>query len=959
MKELIRALKRHPDLRESFIYYRYLRPNEPRYSDIELPSILKEILKKNGISHLYSHQAEAISRLRKGKNVLVATPTSSGKSLIFNIYTIEMILKDPSTKALYLFPLKALEQDQLKGLYEIITDIDNTLISVEIYDGDTPISKRKRIRANPPNILITNPDMLHMGILANHSSWKGFFEHLSLVVIDEVHVYRGIFGSHMAQILRRLRRICRYYGSDPRFIMLSGTIQNPQTFSRALIGEEADTINISGAPSSGQHFLFFNPVISSNFFSARLFVECIKRGFRTICFTQARKITELIYLWAMQLAPYMKDKISSYRAGFLPEERREIEKSLFRGRLLGVISTSALEMGIDIGYLDVCILVGYPGTIINTWQRTGRVGRKGNESLVVLVAKPDALDQYFMKNPHELFERPFESVILDPTNPYILKDHLSCAASELPLTSKDYSIWRYDLSHILKDMELEGRLICTIDTDTEPEWFSKKMRPHLKINIRTAGESYTIFDRKGHRPIGSIDSIRAFKECHPGAIYLHRGKNYIIEALDTEKKNIIAEETDFSYFTNAHTEKETEILEIQRERDVYQFTVKSGILKVTEKVVGYEKRALPGQELMGIYPLKLPPQIFETKGIWIEIPPHIQRHLESTGFHYMGAIHAIEHAAIGIFPLFSMCDRNDLGGISYTFHPQIKKGAIFLYDGYPGGVGLCEKAFEVVEELMSKTLEITEACECENGCPSCIHSPKCGSGNRPLDKKGAIETLKLLLGKIVPIVGTEQNYSQRKITTEGEKISDTWLNRIIYLDLETQRLAHEVGGWHNAHLMGVSVGVIYDSMDQRFYVFKEDEVDLLIRHLQKADLIVGFNIKRFDYKVLSAYTKLDLSDLNTFDILEYIYKKTGRRLSLDHLARETLNIKKWADGIQAVKWFREGDMKNLIRYCKEDVRITKELFHFGMTQGMLIYRDKYTQRRVRLPVNWNFKIKLI
>ncbi|UCF57818.1 MAG: DUF1998 domain-containing protein, partial [Deltaproteobacteria bacterium] len=710
---------------------------------------------------------------------------------------------------------------------------------------------------------------------------------------------------------------------------------------------------VSGSPKSGQHFLFLNPEASPNFSAARLFVHCIESGFRTIAFTQSRKVTELIHVWVSQLSPGLRGKISSYRAGFMPEERREIEKRLASGDLLGVVSTSALEMGIDIGYLDICLLVGYPGTVINTWQRGGRVGRSGRESLVVLIAKPDALDQYFMRHPDNFFGRSYEAAILDPNNPHVVAAHLPCAASEHPITLADDQFWTKNLSQHLEKLEIEGDLSRT--AEGEPTWFATKRNPHLDVNIRSVGESYTIFEKETGQAIGTIDGFRAFTECHPGAVYLHRARQYLVDHLDLEKKDVIAHQTELKYFTRVRTEKQTEIIQINRTRPEGQFLVREGRLEVTERVIGYEKRALPGQELVGLFPLDLPPQTFETIGFWVEIEPEINKWVEEKGLHYMGGIHAIEHGAIGIFPLFALCDRNDIGGIAYTYHPQVDKSAIFIYDGYPGGVGLAHRAFEVIFQLLERTLDLIKNCECKEGCPSCIHSPKCGSGNKPLDKRAAEMILEFLLGHTslsqfydTDVVKEPEPIQPKKEEPQTEQTEP----RIIYFDLETQKTAQDVGGWQNTHLMRVSVAVIFDSLEKQFLTFTEDEIDDLLTHLESADLVVGFNIKQFDYAVLSAYTGKNFNELNTFDILKDVYQRLGFRLGLDHLAQETLNQAKTADGLQAVEWFKQGEMDKLTEYCRQDVAITRDLFQHGLSHGHLIYRTRQGDRRLRLLVDW-------
>jgi len=896
---------------------------------------------------------ESIGHLRRGSNVLVATPTASGKSLIYNLAVLEEILKNKDNRALYIFPLKALEQDQLKNLAVWLKEIKEAKISVEIYDGDTTPYRRKKIRAEVPQILFTNPDMLHRGILAYHQNWEKLLKNLSFVILDEVHTYRGIFGSHLNQVIRRLKRLCQRYGSSPRFILLSATVSNPKDFGESLIEEDLEVVQSVGAPRAGQHFLFLNPEMSPNFSAARLFVDCVRRGFRTIVFTQSRKVTELIHVWVSRLSPDLRKKISSYRAGFMPEERRQIEKGLASGHLLGVISTSALEMGIDIGYLDICLLVGYPGTIINTWQRGGRVGRSGRESMVVLMAKPDALDQYFMKHPDDLFERSFEAAVLDPHNPYVVEAHLPCAAAETPITLDDRKFWSTDLPARLEKLEREGALRRTVDG--EPAWIASKRNPQRFVNIRSGGETYTIFENETGQAIGTIDGIRAFKECHPGAIYLHRARQYVVDRLVLEKKDIIVHRSLPKYFTRVRSEKETEIIKTHRSRPKGQFLVREGELRVTEVVTGYEKRNLTGQELMGVFPLDLPPQTFETIGFWIEIEPALKDFVDTKGLHFMGGIHAIEHAAIGIFPLFALCDRNDIGGICYPFHPQVGKSAIFIYDAYPGGVGLSQRGFEVVLELLEKTMDHVKSCECEEGCPSCIHSPKCGSGNKPLDKQTALLILEGLLGHtpLSQISKGKEEIEPVSYPPEEDAVHEKEKEpRLLFFDLETQKLAQDVGGWQNTHLMRVSVAVLFDSLEDRFLTYDEDKIDDLLAHLEKADLVVGFNIKNFDYRVLGAYTNRDLKGLPTFDILEYVYKQLGFRLALDHLAKETLNQGKTADGLQAVEWFRRGEMEKLTEYCRQDVAVTRDLFQYGLKNRHLIYREKRSGRRVRLPVDW-------
>jgi len=863
---------------------------------------------------------------------------------------VELLGQEAAGHGLYLFPLKALAQDQ----YQAFVALNQTLpaelqLQAAVYDGDTPSSQRRRIKENLPHLIISNPDMLHLGFLPFHQQWERFFRNLRLVVIDEVHTYRGIFGSHVVQVLRRLQRVCQLYGSQPRYILLSATIENAGDFASRLTGMEFRAVEQNGAPQAGRHFFFVNPDISATTVAARLFVKALQRNLKTIAFTQARKLTEIIHMNVAEAVPQLASKVSSYRAGFLAEERRDIEKGLASGSVAGVISTSALEMGIDIGGLDACILVGYPGTIINTWQRSGRVGRGRSDSLVILIAQPDALDQYFMRHPQDFFQRPFEAAVVDPDNSEVLDAHLPCAAAEIPLNGSDDL---YSNGGVLASrapvLEASGALLRSAEGDV---WYAAKKRPQRLVDIRSVGEGYVILAGSNEKAIGKNDGVRVFKECHKGAIYLHRGQQHLVTHLDLKRKNVFVKPTKVRYYTRALSEKETEILAVQRSRPVANFIARLGRVRVTEQVVGYEKRNLFSGELLDSLSLDLPSQSFETIGFWLEIEDILQEMVRQRKLHFMGGIHALEHALISMFPLFALCDRNDIGGIAVPRHLQLQKSAVFIYDGYPGGVGLAARGFDLIEELLQKTVELIAACPCDLGCPSCIHSPKCGGGNKPLDKTAALFLARSLLGELSLELKAEEE-SQLIVADEvGAEKSSSEPN-VAFFDLETQRLADEVGGWGNVHLMRLAVGVLYDKSSNGFEVFAEEQVENLIERLRGFDLVVGFNIKRFDYRVLAAYTGFDFRQLPTFDILEDIYQRLGFRLSLGHLAEQTLGKAKIADGIQAVRWLREGKLDAVVEYCKDDVTITKDLFDFGLSNGYLVYQTRDGQP-VRLPVNWN------
>lgn len=731
IKDLIERIKNKPDFQE-IVCHHSIPPKPPSFGATERPlrKEVERVLKAMGIDRLYSHQARGIDLVRKGNNLVVMTPTASGKSLIYNIPVIEAILKDSASRAIYIFPLKGLEQDQLKALRRFEEGISIEGLSA-VYDGDTTAYRRKRIRESPPSILITTPDMIHLAINPFHKKWETFFKDLKFIIVDEIHTYRGVFGSHVAQVIRRMRRICNYYGSDPKFIACSATIANPKELAERLIGLPFEVISESGAPSGGRHFLFINPHISPYRMATRLFIMAVRSGFKTIAFTKARKITELIHRWVRDEAPDIEGRVSSYRAGFLPSERRDIEKRLFLGELNGVISTSALELGVDIGGLDVCILVGYPGTIASTWQRSGRVGRHGQEALIVMIALPDALDQYFMRHPEELFKRSSEAAVLDPENPEILKIHLPCAAAEVYLREDDrvYDLRR--LKPILKELEKEERVRRGRKGDI---WFSRMRYPQRFVGIREIGETFTIVDGRG--PIGEVSVSRVFYELYPGAVYLHHGRQYVVIELDTKRRKILCKETDVDYYTQPLSTEEIEIVSPKDTKEVGGMAVSFGTVRVRERVYGYVKRDIYTQQVISKDLLDLPPSSFTTAGVWIKINAKLLEDVDPGG-----SLHAIEHTMIATLPLFALCDRSDLGGVSYPYNPELASPAIFVYDGHEGGVGLTERGYEVMEGWLATTMRLIRECPCESGCPSCVQDPRCGNLNTPLDKDGALRVM--------------------------------------------------------------------------------------------------------------------------------------------------------------------------------------------------------------------------
>jgi DEAD/DEAH box helicase domain-containing protein len=722
--------------------------------DRPLHTALRAHLEALGISSLYSHQAGAINAARCGKNVMVATASASGKTLCYNLPVLETLLEDPTSRALYLFPTKALAQDQLRSLRELASPDIISLADCATFDGDTPQPERAGIKRQA-KIVLTNPDMLHVGILPNHKSWSRLLRNLKYVVIDEAHVYRGVFGSHVANVMRRLRRLCASYGSNPRFICCSATIANPKEHAESLVSLPFDIVSDDGSPHGGKSFIFWNPPLidetgtarrSSNSEATFLFAELIRSHIRSLVFTRTRRLTELIYLYTReQLGDTLGELIKPYRAGYLPEDRRQIERELFTGQLLGVVATTALELGIDIGDLEATVLVGYPGSIASTWQQAGRSGRGIDDSVSILIAQDNPLDQYFMHHPDSFFGKSFENALINPQNINILKPHLLCAAWEQPLAEADALFFGAAFDVAASELEGEGKL----RKSGGRRYLSPRIsHPAQDINIRSSsGKNYAVVDAsQGYQLMETVEASVAFFQIHPGAIYLHQGDSYLVKELDIENRIAVVTPTHVPYYTQTKEIIDIRILSKELERSCLGINVYLGEVDVTNNVVGFKKKMQFTEEVIGDEPLDLPPLRFVTQSLWFDLPEPAIENVSKAGCDFAGGLHAVEHAAIAMLPLFALCDRNDIGGVSTPFHPDTGKAQIFIYDAYPGGIGIASKGFEMMEQLWAATLEAIEECPCQDGCPSCIQSPKCGNNNEPLDKKAAVILLRGLLG---------------------------------------------------------------------------------------------------------------------------------------------------------------------------------------------------------------------
>ena len=718
---------------------------EPPDLHPELASALSQV----GVERLYSHQREAYERVHAGENVVVATATASGKSLCYKIPAFENALMSAASRALLLYPTKALAQDQLGK----IRAFGLRGVHPATYDGDTPQAMRAEIRRRS-NVLLTNPDMLNVGILPNHEGWADFLRNLKIVAVDEAHVLRGVFGSHVAAVLRRLRRAAALHGGDPRFVLTSATIANPQELAESLTGLPFTLVDEDGASSGERRVIFRNPPLLDKEKGERrslltegalVFANLISQGIRTIAFAKTRKGAELIYRYAAdRVGVDLSRRISPYRAGYTPKERREIEGRLFRGELLGVVSTSALELGVDIGSLDAVVCCGYPGSVASIWQQWGRAGRGSDPSLALYIAGRDALDQYLFENPRRVLGRRVEAARVTLENPYILGPHLLAAAHEAPLDADDEGYfgpaYRPVTSELMKTGALaaSGRRLVYVGGDN----------PARRISLRSASsETVLIADEEGEL-IGTAEASRAPSELHPGATYLHRGMAYEVEELDLAAHRAAARRVPNRYYTRPRVETDVEIMEEVEKRDLSNgATLHWGTVRTTDSVTYYKKVRVADDKEVGIYPLDLPDVILETQAFWITLPP-LPRGARPSFESFGGALHAGEHGVIGLLPLFAMCDRADIGGLSTPIHRQTTLPTIFVYDGYPGGVGISRRGFDAFESLARDTLGVIVRCPCEKGCPGCIQSPKCGNWNEPLSKDGAVSLLRYLLGQV-------------------------------------------------------------------------------------------------------------------------------------------------------------------------------------------------------------------
>jgi DEAD/DEAH box helicase domain-containing protein len=734
-------------------------------------------LERLGIERLYSHQADALLAATRGPTI-VTTGTASGKSMCFNLPTLHVLCEQARARALYLYPTKALAQDQARALNSFGL---SKRVRPAIYDGDTPREARADIRKKA-NVVLTNPDMLHVGILPNHGAWADLFANLAVVVIDEAHVYRGVFGSHVANVLRRLRRIAAAYGTEPLFLLTSATIANPVELAERLTGlEGVNLIEDDGSPAPTRQIAMWNPPLTDEALGARrsalgeaaeLLARLVREGARTICFIKSRKGVELLSKLVkedlQQSDPQLAELVVPYRAGYTPQQRRELEGRLMRGELRAVITTDALELGIDIGALDAAVVVTFPGTVASLRQMWGRAGRSSIErrgnGLAVYIAGEDALDQFFCRHPDEFLQRGVESAILDHESTPIYRQHLLCAAHEGPLSPDDAEFlgprWEAHAEVLLSSGELRRR---PLDSDKKNDRINKNnpqsavsgagtyvprrhgSYPAGDVSLRSASpDRYDIVDVSSGELLGATEAARAHSTVHDGAIYLHQGRSYEVRELDLERHRALVSPFAGDWYTQPKRETDTEIVRLLDRREALGVTLSFGDVSVTDTVLAYQRKSTKDHAVRQLVPLELPPVSFQTQALWFELDAR-QIEADIPLEILLGALHATEHAQIAVLPLIAMCDRWDIGGLSTNFHPQTGTPTIFVYDGHPGGIGIARTAFQRFDELCRDAHALIAECPCASGCPSCVQSPKCGNLNEPLHKAGARALLARML----------------------------------------------------------------------------------------------------------------------------------------------------------------------------------------------------------------------
>lgn len=727
------------------------------------PPAVVDALRAAGIGRPWSHQATTAELAASGRHVVVATGTASGKSLGYQLPVLTALHEDPRATALYLAPTKALGADQLRTVGELTRHDPLRRIAAAAYDGDTPTEIRQWVRGEA-RWVFTNPDMLHLSLLRSHRRWSRLFRRLRYVVVDECHAYRGVFGSHVALVLRRLRRLAAHYGADPVFVLCSATAADPAAAASRLIGANCAAVTEDGSPRGSRTVAFWEPPLltavtgengapvrlGATTEAARITADLVAEGARTLTFARSRRAAELIAVHTRQrlteIDPELATRVAAYRGGYLPEDRRALEAGLSDGSLLAAATTNALELGVDIAGLDAVVLAGFPGTVASFRQQIGRAGRRTQGALALLVARDDPLDTFLVHHPEALLERPVETTIIDPANPYVLGPQLLCAAMELPITEAEAD--RLGAREVLTDLAVQG-LVRRRAANGGSRWFYTGAEPpHDSVDVRGGiGVQVAIVVGGTGRLLGTADAGRALATLHEGAVHLHQGESYVVEELDLES-GVAFVRADSPGWTTSARQVTSLTIEAVRESKVFgQVTAALAAVTVRSRVVGYLRTLVTG-EVLDLVELDLPPQTLPTTAVLYTVTPRLLEEAGIAPADVPGALHAAEHAAIGLLPLVATCDRWDIGGVSTAQHPDTGLPTVFVYDGQPGGAGFAERGYALLHRWLGATRAAIESCACPAGCPSCVQSPKCGNGNEPLDKAGAVRLLSAILAEL-------------------------------------------------------------------------------------------------------------------------------------------------------------------------------------------------------------------
>ncbi|WP_458456802.1 DEAD/DEAH box helicase [Methanobrevibacter sp.] len=888
---------------------------------------------------LYKHQAETYEAIKEDENVIITTPTASGKTLAFNLPIMETMIDDREATALYIYPAKALSNDQLHVLENLEEALD-IKINPRTYDGDTPRDQKRGIREKS-RIVLTNPYQLHL-ILSWHHQWSRFYKNLRYIVIDEAHYYKGVFGSNVAFLIKRLKRIANFYGSYPQFILSSATLANPLELANRLTGEDFILIDEDTSPSGEKDFILYNPfknyvrnraytqnAPSVHMETENIFMYLMLKEIQTLCFTISRKTTELIAMWAKKDMTQVKGKlahrIAAYRAGYQAQERREIEEGLKSGKYLGVTCTNALELGINIGSLDAVIISGYPGTMISTWQQSGRAGRSNQKSIAILIAFENQLDQYFMNNPKFFFDKPHENAIIDLSNPILQEAHLLCAAKELPLKFGECEKYFGISEEILDELVSKKYLHENHRGDYMYPYDDNPAMDHSLDQI--SSEEFKVMNNG--RLLETMERSQVYREAHEGAILINKGDTYVVNNINLARGYVNVSKQNVEYHTMVLNKTEINIKKKLSKTRYGRLTINFGELTVSEDYFKYKKMHF--SKPIGTYPLDLPPLKFNTKGLWFTIPKRVKDTLEDMFPNeeevFPGGLHGAEHALIGLFPLHTMCDRFDIGGLSTNYHEDTQEATIFIYDGYEGGIGICEKAVDVFVDLLNSTIDLLNNCSCKKGCPACIYSPKCGNDNKPLHKNAT----KYILEYMKELISKDDEVEKEEITVEEIVEKDSEYGEAFELyekqdysaskDILNNILANDK---RNVDALALMAQILYD----------QDQKDISLLFTKKALAVDKTNVRANELEVLLSgkSPKKESIVLDSLDDVDTLYEEAYDLYNQGDLETASEILEKILDfddgnseamALMGLIYYHSGIFPKAVEYYRKAIKINK------------------------------------